>query len=96
MLGRLVHGSEQGGRCSRPKTLVKCGESKRLRLAGGVRAKGFFSEGIKLTGLHISLELTIPCLRIKGRIPSAKGGKFVGREFLNLFFNRFHFAHCIT
>ena len=68
-------------------------ESKRLRLAGGVSAKSFCSYGIELTRLHIYLELTIPCLRVKYRIPSTKLGKFSGRELFKLLFNRLDVAH---
>lgn len=56
-------------------------------------AKSFFSKGIEFTCLHIGFELTIPYLRIKCRIPSAKSGKFIGRQLLNLLLNCFDFAH---
>ena len=55
--------------------------------------KSFFGKGIKLTGLHFRLELTIPCLRVKCRIPSAKCGEFSGGELFNLLFNRLYVAH---
>ena len=55
--------------------------------------KSFFSKGIEFTGLHISLELTIPCLRVKARIPPTKHGKLIWRQLFNLFFDRFNFAH---
>jgi len=55
--------------------------------------KSLFSQGIKFTGLHISLELTIPCLCIKCRIPAAKRGEFVGGKLFDLLFNGFHFTH---
>jgi len=56
-------------------------------------AKPVLSKGVEFTGLHIGLELTIPCLRIKCRIPSAKRGELIGRQLLNLPFDRFNFAH---
>ena len=93
MRDQLVHGSGQVARYSRTKNRVRRGESKRLRLAGGVSAKSFISQGIKPAHLHIRLELAVPDLRVKSRIPPAKCGEFIGGKLLNLFFDGFYFAH---
>src|SRR2546423_11970002 len=90
---RLVHGFEQAARCSRPKSRARRDESKRLRMAGGMCAKSRVSQRIKLAGLHIGLELTIPGRSVKRRIPSAKCRKFLGGKLLNLLFDRFDVAH---
>src|SRR5437016_4550321 len=76
-----------------PRTQRNSHKAKGLRMAGGMCAKSRVSQRIKLAGLHIGLELTIPGRSVKRRIPSAKCRKFLGGKLLNLLFDPFDVAH---
>lgn len=58
-----------------------------------MRLESFVCQRIKFAGLHIGLELAIPGFSIERGIPPAKRRKLCGREFLDLLFDGFNFAH---
>ena len=57
-----------------------------------MRVKGFIGQHIKLAGLHIGLELTVPGLCVEHRIPPTKRRELSGGKLLNLLFNGFYVA----
>lgn len=56
-------------------------------------AKRLVSHRIKLADFHIGLKLAIPCFGIKRGVPDAECCNLSGGKFLNLLFDRFHFAY---
>jgi len=71
------------------------GDSQLGVLAGCMIAESTFGEGIEFPSLDIRLELTIPCLSIKGGKPLPKRRKLVGRKFLHFALNLFYSVHAL-
>src|SRR3712207_1211650 len=76
-----------------PRIPGRQGDSKGCGFASTVSAWGSIRESIEPTGKRVSLDLTIPSLRVKLAEPLAKGSKFLSREGTNLFFDLFDFTH---
>lgn len=56
-------------------------------------AKGCVREFIEFSGFYVSLDLTIPCGRIKLGKPATKLSEFVSREGGDSLLESFEFAH---
>jgi hypothetical protein len=56
-------------------------------------AKGFIGECVEFARLCVSLDLAIPCGRIKLSEPPAKLGEFFARKSRDPLLERFEFAH---
>src|SRR5688572_12879834 len=79
-----------------PKSPAWCGGSKRLGPAFGVIPKSLFAEAIKLSGLRVGLDLSVPDLGVELGKPSAELRQLNLRQVADLLLELLNFSHGVA